>query len=182
MHSIPPLCSKGITKWEVVLPPLCLPGDGTFCRSDSCRMESVSFTYLSLQDIFRTQPALPLLSVSNTSTHPLLLIQMFSGVVVYTIDLWDFMGEIQSFQQESMWSWISCEGERFPSQILHQVQVGRTNLPCWPTESWLVWKWLLCEIWIMHLFAHEILFYIKDTDKAVLLCFGWFIYLNVQLF
>jgi len=29
---------------------------------------------------------------------------------------------------------------------LNPVQIGQTNLPCWPTESRLVWKWLMCEI------------------------------------
>ncbi len=34
-----------------------------------------------------------------------------------------------------------------------QVQVGRVNLPCWPTESFMVWKWLLCEQCLIYLYT-----------------------------
>lgn len=40
-----------------------------------------------------------------------------------------------------------AKAKYFPKEILQQVQRGHTYLLPWPTESCLIWKWLL---WFIH--------------------------------
>lgn len=106
------LCSEGITKWEVVLPALCLPGDGSFCRADSCRMESLSFTYLSLQDIFRAQPSLPLLSVSN-NLHICWFLFQYVKMLSQLHTLFSHVSQVKSSHIENSYC-LSCQIKILP--------------------------------------------------------------------
>ncbi len=66
----------------------------------------------------------------------------------------------------------------FSMQISQQGQVCHTDLVCWPTESCLVWKSLLCELcfiqcytidnrqWTFFYFSLEVVWWILQTKSS----------------
>lgn len=59
----------------------------------------------------------------------------------------NFLWVKSSFSRNLRYCKFCMRAKDFPTQISQQFQVGLANLLCGPTESWLLWKWLLCELW-----------------------------------